>query len=76
MKKLLAYNLYEVLPARDYYAIEDGHKSEVGNLVYTDDNFYCVEWWEKDDVGIHSKDFQTLELANEFIQKLMNDKGE
>lgn len=74
MRDVLAYKLYEVLSARDYYVIEDGRTAEVGNLIYTDDNFYCVEWWEKDDVRTHSKDFQTIELANDFIQRLMNGK--
>lgn len=74
MKEVLAYKLYEVLLARDYYVIEDGHTSEYGDLVYTDDNLYCVEWWVKDDVRTHSKDFETLELANDFVQRLMNGK--
>lgn len=62
--------LYECLSAVDYYYLDENGEVEEGacsNLVYTDDNYYLVEWCEGtgERVGVSAmQEKQFLALAD------------
>lgn len=63
--------LYECMEAVDYYTIdENGEGDECGNLVYTGDSHYLVEWYEGDTPTTQERQFPTLIDALAFYKEM------
>lgn len=71
--------LYDCQCAVDYYELdEDGNRDERrgSNLIYTDDNYYLVEWCEEGfNVSITRQEFHTLDEALKFYKMLKAQEG-
>lgn len=66
--------LYDAQCAVDYYQLdENGEQDEraCSNLIYTDDNYYLVEWYDKDVcISAQEQKFESLEEALKFYKEM------